>query len=298
MLRIKDLNKKFGSYQVLSDINLEVSEGSITGLVGPNGAGKTTLLQAIMGITKPDEGSITFMGQDIQSAWEVKNRIGYVPDQSVFYPGFTVADMVRFYGYAYATWDEERYAELSKVLVLPLNQKIKSLSKGMKAQLAILLALSFRPKMLILDEPTAGLDPINRRLLYSLMLDEVAENGTNVLISSHGLAELERICDHIVFIDKGRILLDSDLDSLKQQIRKVQVVFQGEFPSELKGHPDLIGLEQFGRVYRLIFQSDDILRVIQQYQPVLLEDIDISLEEIFIYNVRGVADDVKFLSRK
>lgn len=298
MLRIKDLNKKFGSYQVLSDINLEVSEGSITGLVGPNGAGKTTLLQAIMGITKPDEGSITFMGQDIQSAWEVKNRIGYVPDQSVFYPGFTVADMVRFYGYAYATWDEERYAELSKVLVLPLNQKIKSLSKGMKAQLAILLALSFRPKMLILDEPTAGLDPINRRLLYNLMLDEVAENGTNVLISSHGLAELERICDHIVFIDKGRILLDSDLDSLKQQIRKVQVVFQGEFPSELKGHPDLIGLEQFGRVYRLIFQSDDILRVIQQYQPVLLEDIDISLEEIFIYNVRGVADDVKFLSRK
>ncbi len=298
MLRIKDLNKKFGSYQVLSDINLEVSEGSITGLVGPNGAGKTTLLQAIMGITKPDEGSITFMGQDIQSAWEVKNRIGYVPDQSVFYPGFTVADMVRFYGYAYATWDEERYAELSKVLVLPLNKKIKSLSKGMKAQLAILLALSFRPKMLILDEPTAGLDPINRRLLYNLMLDEVAENGTNVLISSHGLAELERICDHIVFIDKGRILLDSDLDSLKQQIRKVQVVFQGEFPSELKGHPDLIGLEQFGRVYRLIFQSDDILRVIQQYQPVLLEDIDISLEEIFIYNVRGVADDVKFLSRK
>lgn len=298
MLRIKDLNKKFGSYQVLSDINLEVSEGSITGLVGPNGAGKTTLLQAIMGITKPDEGSITFMGQDIPSTLKVKNRIGYVPDQSVFYPGFTVADMVRFYGYTYETWDEERYAELNKVLVLPTNQKIKSLSKGMKAQLAILLALAFRPKMLILDEPTAGLDPINRRLLYNLLLDEVAENGTNILLSSHGLAELERICDYIVFIDKGRILLDSDLDSLKQQIRKVQVVFQGEFPSELKEHPDLIGLEQFGRVYSLIFQSDDILGMIQQYQPVLLEDIDISLEEIFIYNVRGVADDVKFLSRK
>jgi ABC-2 type transport system ATP-binding protein len=290
MIRVSNVDKYLGGEKILDNVSINVDKGSIYGLIGPNGAGKTTLIKTLVGIYEPEKGEVLISGETIKENTKVKSRLGYVADYQNFYPNFRVGEMVEFYRDTYPLWQEDRYLSLKKIFKLDEKKKISSLSKGMKTQLSLMLNLPINPKLLVLDEPTSGLDPVIKRKVLDLIIDEVSINKTTVLISSHHLGELERLCDHIGIIYEGKILLEDSIEHLKSNVRKVQVVFKDSIPEDIKGHKDILKIENRGRVYEIIVNDhmDELITNIKQHDPILLETIDMSLEEIFIYKMGGV----------
>lgn len=287
MLKIINLSKKFDATPALENISLEVQQGSIFAMVGPNGAGKTTLIRAIMGIVLPDSGRIEFQGQDLHAYPQLKEQIAYIPELHHFYPDFTGRQLTQLYRMTYSTWDGERYLELRDVFKLPDNKKFKNFSKGMKTQMAFLLNLSINPRLLILDEPTSGLDPIVRKQVLNLIVDLVASQGTTVIISSHNLLELERICDSFGILSQGKLLLSEQVDTLKEEICKVQVAFAQGLPEEIARHPGLLSCQQVGHIYTLILKDTALLEMVEKAQPSFIGKMDISMEEIFMSVMGG-----------
>jgi ABC-2 type transport system ATP-binding protein len=290
MIKGLNIDKYLSGDKILDNININVEKGSIYGLIGPNGAGKTTLLKTLVDIYIPEKGEVFILDENVHENTNIKSKIGYVADNLNFYPDFKLADVVDFYRNTYADWDEGRYIQLKSIFKLDEKKKIKSLSKGMKTQLGLLLNLSISPKVLILDEPTSGLDPVIKRKVLDIIIEEVAENETTVLISSHHLGELERIADHIGIIHEGKILLEDSIDHLKSNVRKIQVAFKNGIPEEIENNPDILKIENRGKVYEIIVNEniDAFIENIKKYNPILLETIDMSLEEIFIYKMGGV----------
>ncbi|MCF6460791.1 ABC transporter ATP-binding protein [Clostridium sp. Cult3] len=290
MIRVSNVDKHLGGEKILDNVSINVDKGSIYGLIGPNGAGKTTLIKTLVGIYEPENGEVLISGENIRDNTKIKSRLGYVADYQYFYPNFRVGQMVDFYRDTYPLWQEDRYLSLKKIFKLDEKKKISSLSKGMKTQLSLMLNLPINPKLLVLDEPTSGLDPVIKRKVLDLIIDEVSINKTTVLISSHHLGELERLCDHIGIIYEGKILLEDSIEHLKSNVRKVQVVFKDSIPEDIKGHKDILKIENRGRVYEIIVNDhmDELITNIKQHDPILLETIDMSLEEIFIYKMGGV----------
>ena len=290
MIRVSNVDKYLGGEKILDNVSINVDKGSIYGLIGPNGAGKTTLIKTLVGIYEPENGEVLISGENIRDNTKIKSRLGYVADYQYFYPNFRVGQMVDFYRDTYPLWQEDRYLSLKKIFKLDEKKKISSLSKGMKTQLSLMLNLPINPKLLVLDEPTSGLDPVIKRKVLDLIIDEVSINKTTVLISSHHLGELERLCDHIGIIYEGKILLEDSIEHLKSNVRKVQVVFKDSIPEDIKGHKDILKIENRGRVYEIIVNHnmDELITNIKQHDPILLETIDMSLEEIFIYKMGGV----------
>jgi len=289
MIKVIGLNKYLGGQKILDDINIDVDEGSIYGLIGPNGAGKTTLIKSLVDIYKPDGGQIYISGESIADNTKIKSRLGYVSDFQYLYPSFKVKEIVKFYREAYFLWNEERYRELNKLFKLDENKKIKHLSKGMKTQLAILLSLSIMPKVLILDEPTSGLDPVIKRKVLNLLIDEVSSHKTTVLVSSHNLGELEQICDHIGIIYDGKVLLEDSVDNLKKNVRKIQVAFKDAIPEAITKNEHILKIESIGKIHQIVVKDhlEDVIKSIKRYDPILLEMIDMSLEDIFIHKMGG-----------
>ena len=290
MLRINNLYKSLGQKQVLNNLSLHAKEGSIYGLVGPNGAGKTTLIRTIAGILIADKGEIFINNTPLTvDCAKAKYRLGYVTDNPLYFPHYRIKDLYNMYKNIYSSFSHERYKKLIKVFDLNPKSRMKHLSKGMKTRVSLLLNLALMPNLLLLDEPTSGLDPVIRQELLNLLIEEAYEYGTTLFISTHNLDELERICDYIGLIHKGRILTESELDSLKQKIRKIQIVLNDELPPELKNHPDVLNIEQAGRVYRIIVKQnfEQILTIAKKYKPLVLETIDMSLNEIFINQIGG-----------
>jgi len=287
LLNIENVSKRYGAKIALDGVNLHLERGSILGVIGPNGAGKTTLLRTVVGIIRPDRGTVYLDGQDLLKHPELKQHVGYVAEFQDYYPNFTVEDMVRFYRMTYANWNEERYKELAAFFELPGRQKTKALSKGMKTQLALLLNMSIMPKLLVLDEPTSGLDPIVRKKVLKALVDQVAAFGTGVVMASHNLSQIERVCDQVAVLHQSRILIHGHVHELKNRIRKIQVGFSGDFPEELKNHCDLLSVEQVGRVYILVMRAGDLLTRLKQYNPVILEELDMDIEEIFVHQMEG-----------
>jgi ABC-2 type transport system ATP-binding protein len=283
------LTKTFREKTALKDINLTVPQGAVFGLVGPNGAGKTTLIKIIMGLLQPTHGSVLIDGQPVHQDHRLKARIGYLADYQRYYPGFKVKDMYRLYRETYQRWSPERFEELRQVFNLPENAQVKHLSKGMHTQLAIILNFSLKPDLLVLDEPTAGLDPVLRRQFLKILMDEVAKNGTTVFISTHHLHELERICDHLAIIHEGRLMSSESLEELKQKVRKIHVAFAGSLPAGVLQKPGVLNVEQTGRVYSITVEEgiDELMTELRQLQPLFLDFVDISLEEIFIHRMGG-----------
>lgn len=292
MIHVDKLTKYFGELRALDNINLQVTKGSIYGLIGPNGSGKTTLIKTIMGILIPDQGQVLLNGQDIHSHPQAKCRVGYVADYQNYYAAFSVKDMIRLYQGSYAHWNQARFEQLHRIFNLPLKKRVNKLSKGMRTQLALLLNLSIEPQILVLDEPSSGLDPVLRRQLFNILMEEVAQNQTTVFISSHNLGELEGICDQIGVIHNGGILFDEKLDDLKTRVRKIQVAFDQdqELDPELFNQPEVLKIEQQGRVYNIVVRENMVgfMAGLKKHQPILLETIDMSLEDIFIYQMGGV----------
>ena len=289
MLQIKNVTKGFGAFKALDNLSMTVPRGTVYGLVGPNGAGKSTAIRLLTGVYTPDAGQLTMDGQPIYENTAAKARIGYIPDEIFYFPSATLEDMRAYYRGIYPKFDDELFDRLYEIFNLPPKSPIRRFSKGMQKQAAFHLAICCRPEVLILDEPVDGLDPVMRRQVWSLILSDVAERGTTVLISSHNLRELEDICDHVGIMDKGRMLLEKSLADMQGSTVKLQIV--GELPGGL----EVLHESKSGRLATYILRGSaaEVAAVVEQSKPAYFDVLPLSLEEIFIYELGGVNYEVK-----
>ena len=294
MIEVKDVIKTFDGFRALDGATLSVPAGSVYGLVGPNGAGKSTIIRHLTGIYRQDAGSITFGGEAIWENAELKARIGVIPDDWHYFLQASIRDMMRFYRGFYPNFSMERYEKLKEVFQIDEKRTIRRLSKGMQKQVAFWLTLSCLPDYLILDEPVDGLDPVMRRQVWSLLMADVSERGTTVLVSSHNLRELEDVCDHVGIMDHGKVILERSLAQLQDNMVKLQVVFPDgvdEVPAELP----VLHKSRLGRVHTLILRmpAQEAVERVSAYQPMLVDAVPLTLEEIFIYEMGGADYAVK-----
>ena len=248
MLEITKVSKSFHKNKVLKDINLNIQKGEIHGLIGENSAGKTTLIKCIMGIYKPDNGSITLDGELVYDNPVAKEKIGYVADVNEYIRCYSVKGIVKLYQDFFDNFSVERFYILNQTFKLDEKKMITSLSKGQKMRLAFMLSLAQNPEYLILDEPTSGLDVIAKKELLDILVSEVEEKNIGVLISSHNLEGLEKICDTVTMMKQGKVTMQNTLDNVKDTYTKWQVVFEKEFPKELKKNNQIIEIKNVGSI--------------------------------------------------
>lgn len=295
MIQVKELYKSFDAFKALRGLNISVPKGAVYGLVGPNGAGKSTLIRHLAGIYRQDAGEVLIDGQPVFENPEVKKRIAYIPDDVFYFAQSNVRELARFYQGMYPNFDRERFERLREVFGLDDKKPIRKLSKGMQKQAAFWVALSQMPEVVILDEPVDGLDPVMRRQVWSLLMSDVAERGTTVLVSSHNLRELEDVCDYVGIMDKGRMLIERELADLQQNIVKIQIAYP-----EGKGLPEglnIIHSSSTGRLQQLILRgsSEELEAALSASEPLFMDFLPLSLEEIFIYELGGVHSEIKNL---
>ena len=289
MLEMKHVTKSFDGFKALDDLNLTVPKGSIYGLVGPNGAGKSTAIRILTGVYRPTEGEVSMEGMAIYENPMTKQRIGYIPDDIFYFPSATLEDMRKYYRGMYPQFDDVLFERLYEVFNLPKKGQIRRFSKGMQKQAAFHLSICCRPDVLILDEPVDGLDPVMRRQVWSLILADVAQRGTTVLISSHNLRELEDICDHVGIMDHGKMLLERSLVDMQGSTVKLQIV--GEVPEGL----NILHESSSGRLRTLVLRgtAEEVEQIVAASNPAYYDILPLSLEEIFIYELGGVNYEVK-----
>ena len=289
MIQVNKLIKTFDGFRALDGLDIHVPRGAVYGLVGPNGAGKSTVIRHLAGIYRQDSGEVLIDGQPVYENPEIKGRIAYIPDDIFYYTQATINDMMKFYRSVYPRFSPERFEKLAELFNLDRKQPMRKLSKGMQKQAAFWLAMSQCPDVVILDEPVDGLDPVMRRQVWSVLLADVAENGTTVLVSSHNLRELEDICDHVGIMNKGKMLLERSLADMQGNTVKLQMV--GTIPETLP----VLHASASGRL------NTFILRASQEQVQAAMAGVDcpyydilaLSLEEIFIYELGGADYAVK-----
>ena len=289
MLELKNITKTFGNFKALDDLSMTVPRGAVYGLVGPNGAGKSTAIRHVLGVYRPDSGSVTFNGETVYENPAVKVRIGSIPDDIFYFPSATLEDMHSYYKGLYPQFDDALFTKLYEVFQLPKQMHLRRFSKGMQKQAAFHLSICTRPDMLVLDEPVDGLDPVMRRQVWSLLLSDVAQRETTVLISSHNLRELEDICDHVGIMDHGKMLLERSLADMQGATHKLQLV--GEIPDGL----EILHESTSGRLRTLVVRgtAEEITEKAKAAAPAYFDVLPLSLEEIFIYELGGVNYEVK-----
>lgn len=292
MIEVKKLVKTFDGFTALDSATLTVPKGAVYGLVGPNGAGKSTLLCHITGVYKQDSGQVLVNGVPVFENRHVKERIVSIPDDWFYYNQSTIREMAKLYAGMYPQFDGGRFEKLRELFHLPEKKPIRRMSKGMQRQAAFWITMSCLPEYLVLDELVDGLDPVMRRQVWQVLLDDVSARGTTVLLSSHNLRELEDVCDHVGIMDKGKVLLERTLSDLQDNTVKLQVAYKTAEEPTLPTELQILHRSQVGRVHTYIMRgsSEEICRRMQITDPVLLEAIPLTLEEIFIYELGG-ADD-------
>ena len=293
MIEVKALVKSFDGFRALDGLDLTVPKGAVYGLVGPNGAGKSTLIRHAVGIYRQDSGELLVDGEPVYENPKIKARIAYIPDEVAYFTQSTIKDMMRFYKSIYPAFDRERFEKLGRAFELSLSRPLRKMSKGMQKQAAFWLALSCRPDCIILDEPVDGLDPVMRRQVWSLLLGDVAERGSTVLVSSHNLRELEDVCDHVGIMNRGKMLLERSLSQLQDNMVKVQLALADgtELPESL----DILHCSVTGRLRQLILRGDaeEVTNKLSTVQPLFMDVLPLSLEEIFIYELGGAEHEIK-----
>ena len=289
MLELRQLTKTFGDFKALDDLNMTVPTGAVYGLVGPNGAGKSTAIRHILGVYRPDRGEVLLDGAPVYENPEAKIRIASIPDDVFYFPSATLEEMKRYYKGLYPGFDEGLYEKLFDAFRLPRKSPIRRFSKGMQKQAAFQLSLCCRPDVLVLDEPVDGLDPVMRRQVMSLILSDVAQRETTVLISSHNLRELEDVCDHVGIMDHGKMLLERSLADMQGSTVKLQIV--GDVPEGL----DVLHESASGRLKTLVIRGSalEVSEKVAAVKPAYFDVLPLSLEEIFIYELGGVNYEVK-----
>ncbi len=289
MLELKNLTKTFGAFKALDDLTMTVPKGSVYGLVGPNGAGKSTAIRHITGVYRPDSGSVTLEGIPVYENTSVKARMASITDDLFFFSGATIEDMRKYYAGIYPTFDNALFQKVGEAFALPVKSPVRRFSKGMQKQAAFWLTIACRPELMILDEPVDGLDPVMRRQIWSLLMSDVAQQGTTILVSSHNLRELEDICDHVGIMNHGRMLLERSLADMQGSTVKIQLV--GQVPQGL----EVLHQADSGRLVTVIARAST-----QQAQSILsgagltyYDILPLSLEEIFIYELGGADHEIK-----
>ena len=290
MIEVRHVVKSFDGFHALDDLSMTVPRGAIYGLVGPNGAGKSTILRHLTGGYRQDSGEILLEGAPIYENPAAKLRMASIPDELYYFGSASTRDMMRFFRKIYPSFDMERYEKLKEAFpAVEEKLPIRRLSKGMQKQAAFWLALSCRPDYLLLDEPVDGLDPVMRRQVWSLLLGDVAERGTTVVVSSHNLRELEDVCDHVGILSHGRVALERSLSELQDGTVKLQIAFRESAPPELPADIRVLHRSNVGRIYTYIVRGS-AQRVLEQfavYEPLFQEALPLTLEEIFIYEMGG-----------
>ena len=293
MLKISNIDKGFTGKRVLKDLSLEISEGSIFGLVGVNGAGKSTLLRCIAGIYRCEAGEVLFNGEDTYRNETIRRDIFFVNDDPYFPPAATIRTLKEFYS-SYYPLDEEAYYKTLKMFGLDENKPISSFSKGMKRQALLLFALSIKPKLLLLDEAFDGLDPIVRYDLRRCLYEFIEDNEAIIVISSHNLKELEDICDSYGILEDGRISTYGDLLESKANINKFQLAFKEAIDESFFDQFELLHKTKEGSVYSLVIKGDrdEISKKLAELNPLILDTLSVNFEELFIYEHEGGKQDV------
>ncbi len=290
MICVENLTKTFGDFTALDGLSMHVPKGSVYGLVGPNGAGKTTLIKHIVGVLRQNNGTVLVGDEVLYENIACKQNVVYIPDDVFFYKSYTIKDMKKLYKNIYPHFSEERYEKLKEVFAMDENLRVMRLSKGMQKQVAFWLGICTMPKLMVLDEPVDGLDPVMRRRVWNLILQDVSENKTTVLISSHNLRELESVCDHVGILHRGKIVIEKQLDDIKSDVHKLQLAFKGEFPQTLLEELKPMHTSAFGSVHMVIARGDldSLTKKVQAYHPIVMDILPLTLEEVFIYELGGM----------
>lgn len=293
MIQVEKLTKKFEDFTALDSISIHVDKGSVYGLVGPNGAGKSTLIRHLTGVYRPNSGNVLINGQPVYENPVLKEKIAYIPDDLYYFTSASTKDMMRFYKGIYKSFDAKLYEALKEVFKIDEKRAIRKLSKGMQKQVAFWLAICTRPEVLVLDEPVDGLDPVMRRQVWSIIMNDVTQYNTTVLVSSHNLRELEDVCDHVGIINKGKLALERSLSELQDNIVKLQVAFADD-NTDLSGL-DIVNRSSQGKLTTLIVRGipQQIKSIIACKQPLFMDMLPLTLEEIFIYELGGADYEVK-----
>lgn len=287
MICIKNLSKKYDTAYVLNNLNCSIEDNCIYGLVGANGAGKSTLLRLINGIFLPDEGSIFIDNEIVYDNDELKQSMVFVPDDLFFYQGYTLMDMAEFYSSMYRNFDMDYLKELAKFLKLNVNGKINTFSKGMKRQCALICAFATKAKYLFFDETFDGIDPVIRSVMKKIIAKQMEETSCTIVMTSHNLRELEDICDNLGLLYKGGILFESDIDSLKTNMIKVQISLDKDFDKNDFKNINVLNFKKIGSVATLIIcdENGTSKKKLEKKNPIILDIIPLTLEEVFIYEM-------------
>ncbi|MGE0158397.1 MAG: ABC transporter ATP-binding protein [Gemmatimonadales bacterium] len=290
-IELVDVGWKAGKGFELRDVSLRVPAGSIYGFLGPNGSGKTTTIRIFMGMIRPDRGTVRVLDRHVPADLKsILARVGYVPERPHVYPALTVGEQIHYHSSFFRLWDRGWAAELTKRLELDPDRKIARLSKGETGKLLLLLALAQRPSLLVLDEPTEGLDPVVRRDVLAAVLDYVSDTGATVFISSHLVHELERICDWVGVMDQGRVVAELPMQLFKNGIKRLRVA---DAPTALNGMPFTLLSRQHengaasGETWIVRGWEPPMRHYFDSVGATLRDVIDLDLEESFVELLRS-----------
>jgi ABC-2 type transport system ATP-binding protein len=291
VIQTRGLRKSYDGTPALRGIDLAVPRGSICGFVGRNGAGKTTTLKLLLNLLRPDAGDIFLFGDPVDSeaaAVAARRRIGFVTEEKQLYPYMTVGQTIRFTRPFFPGWRRDLEARYLDIFQLPENKPVPKLSKGMRTQLMLLLAMARGAELLILDEPTDGLDPAVTEEVLQALAGLAAAEGTSILFSSHQLAEVEQIADRVCLIDRGQIVIDGALDDLKTEYRRILLVFSGDAPAAVASLAGVDHVRTRGRTASLLAHGDidATLNRARELQPESVEVHPVTLKELFLDHVK------------
>ena len=294
MIEINNVTKKFGDFTAIENMSFKVENGSIYGLVGYNGAGKTTLLKTISDVYRTDGGNITLDGKLIKDSKEQKERIFYVPDDIYFVANSTMDKMAKFYAGFYPKFNYETYGKLVEVFGLNPKKRLNGFSKGMQRQAEMVLAMSTRPDVLLLDESFDGLDPAKRALTRELIIEYASETGASVIISSHNLHELENMCDHVGLINGKKLVINTSVDDMSASICKFRVIFNDKKDKEDFPGIDIKDFKRDGKIITMVVAGDydEVESKLGDMAPLLLEKYPLTLEEIFLNEMEDKNYDI------
>jgi len=290
MIRIDKLSKKYDKELVLNNLSCTIKDNCIYGLVGANGAGKSTLLRIIMGIFEKDEGIITIDEELVEDNTMLKQKMVFVPDDLFFYPGYTLLDTAKYYESLYKDFDMEYLKELANTLNLSLNTKISTFSKGMKRQCALICAIATNADYMFFDETFDGLDPVIRSTMKKALIKQMNKKKTTVVMTSHNLRELEDICDNLGLLYKGGILFESDIDTIKTNMYKVQISLKDKFDKDDFKDFNVVSFKKQGSIATIIIKDEDgkSKKKLEKMNPVILDYLNLTLEEVFIYEMEAL----------
>jgi len=314
MIKVDNISKSYYDKVAIEGISLTVVPGQIQGLVGDNGAGKTTLIKCMAGIYKPDKGRIIFSEsgrgttneknrsvdkekvtslstvkydaecEGIYNNPSLKEKVGYVSDNNEYIGRYTIKKMLKVYETYFPSFDRDKFEKLNQEFKLELGAKIDALSKGQKMRLGFMLEVAKKPEYLLLDEPTSGLDPVAKKIFLERLVEEVEKENIGVLISSHNLSDLEKLCDTITILDGGKVRSESGLDELKESLTKLQVVFENGLDEKLLSRDAVLSFSKVGNVYTLIIEDYDSKKEkwLKDLGAGYMEELDMNLEELYI----------------